>query len=133
MGFAVIHQSYADLRIGRQRRAIQLRVRYTAADAQRVVDQNLVTRGAILEHDLKARPFFWDAGTQKQGLSLYAKSKDRLEAGAIHPAARARIPRPTPAPDVRSDGIHVCGDDVRFNLVAVRIGACARTVDGVEE
>src|SRR5580700_10790417 len=117
MNIAIIDQWDAGLETRRQRVAIQLSVRDAAADAQRVFDQNFVPRRVMLEHNLEARPLFRDARSQEQARSLYAKSKDPLEAGSVHPAGRAGIPRPTAAPDVRSDGIYVGGDHVGFHLI----------------
>src|SRR6267154_1707920 len=63
---SVIDQWDTRLQIRWQGVAIQLRVRYAAADGQGVVDQDFVARRAILVHDLEPRPFFRDARSQEQ-------------------------------------------------------------------
>src|SRR5436190_6608644 len=66
-------------------------------------------------------------------LPLHAKSENPLEAGPVHPAGRAGVPRPAAAPDVRRYRIDVCGDDVGLHLVAVYVCARGGAVDRIEE
>ena len=82
----VIDQRDARSQVRRQRAAVQLRVRYAAAEAHGVVDQDFVARRTIFEHNLEARPLFRDARSQEQARCLYAKSQDPFEAGPVHPA-----------------------------------------------
>src|SRR5437773_5531448 len=61
------------------------------------------------------------------------EAEDRLEPGAMHPAGRSRVPRPTAAPDMRLGRVDVGGDAVGLYLVALHLVGGAGVVDRVEE
>src|SRR6202049_1084207 len=132
VGLAVIKQRNPRWPIA-QRLAIALGAGDPLADTARIVDQDFVARGAIPEHDLQVRPALRDAWRQEQGRPLHAKSEDPFEAGPVHPAGRAGVPRPTAAPDVRRYRIDIRGDHVGLHLVAVYECARAGAVDWIEE
>jgi len=81
----------------------------------------------VAEGDLETGPRLWNAGVKIQGTALDAKSKDALDAGALHPAGRAGIPSPATAPDVAGSGVDVGGDDIGLHL-AVHVDSSAGVV-----
>ena len=72
-------------------------------------------------------------GSRWRELSSQAEAEDPLDAGAVHPARRPRVPRPAAAPHVRRHGVDVGGGDVGLDLVAMDARARAGVVDRVQD
>src|SRR4030095_15645698 len=113
--------------------AVDLHARNTAGDAIRILDVHLVARRVVTKRDGKAGPGARNAGIDEEGRAAKAKAQQPLDARAIHPAGRARVPAPSAAPQVGRLGVDVTRDDVRLDTVAVEPSARARVVDGVQD
>src|SRR5580658_8702079 len=114
-----------------KRRAIELKVSDSAADSTRVLDRDLVARGAVFESNLVTSPVGRYAGIEEQRFAAHTKSEYPLEARPIHPSGGACVPRPSAASRVRRRRVNVGARDVRLNLVAMDAGARVRMIDGV--
>ena len=100
----------------------------TAAARTRIglpVDDDLVRRAAMAVVDREARPVRRHAGREREPVLAQAESEDPFETGAIQPAGRTRVPGPAAAPGMRRLGVHVRGDHVGLDLVALHVGARA--------
>jgi hypothetical protein len=62
------------------------------------------------------------ARVDDQVAALAPDAQDALDAGAVHPRRRARVPGPAAAPDVRRHRVDVGRHDVRLDLVARHLG-----------
>jgi hypothetical protein len=63
-------------------------------------------------------------GVKPQNTAFDAKSKDALDACALHPAGRARVPGPTTTPDMAGCGVDLGGDDIGLHLcMSMRVRA----------
>src|ERR1700722_7217259 len=81
----------------RHERAIELDTRDAAAHAARVFDCDLVACAMVLEYEFEARPASGDAGREGESCAANPQSQDGLDAGAVEPSGRARIPGPATA------------------------------------
>ena len=67
----------------RQRHAVELYALDSTADAARVLDRDVVARGAVAEDDLKSPPRLRHARVDEQGGTAHAKSEDPFYSCAI--------------------------------------------------
>src|SRR5271165_634775 len=104
-----------------------------STDPARVLDGNRVPRGSIFHRRLVLVPSPGDAGIDRQERSAELQTEQVLDPRALQPACRARVPGPTPAPDMRRCRVYVGAHDIGFDFVAIRVGAGSRVVDGVEQ
>ena len=88
---------------------------------------------ADLEPGFVARPLGRNAGIDHQDGAFAANAQDPFDPGAVHPAGRARVPGPAAPAHVGRDRIHVGGDDVGLDLVALGRRRCQGMVDGVQQ
>src|SRR5260370_40246400 len=116
----------------RQRLAIELQVSHSAADAARILNRDLVTRGAVPKSEIVASPATRYAGIEEQFFAPQTKSEYPLETRPIHPSGGTRVPGPSAAPYVRRYRVNVGAGDVRLDLIAVNGGARVGMIDGVQ-
>src|SRR5258708_4871780 len=116
----------------RQGLAVQLDAGYSATDASRVLDGDLVARRAVSIDKLEARPLAWDAWIDQQGFAAQPKAQYPLEARAVHPSRGACVPGPSTAPDVRWHRVDVGARDVGLDFVAMNPGARVRVIDWIQ-
>src|SRR5262245_27659306 len=117
----------------RRGRAIDLDARDPARHAVRILDPHLVEGCVIAERDREALPGARNARVDEERRPAQAEAQKPLDARPIHPARRARVPGPAASPRVRVLGVHVAGDHVGLDPIAIEPGARARVVDGVQE
>ena len=84
-----------------------------AATAMRwILHANIVIGRSHFHRGFKSRPCGWNAGIDDKKRTLAADAQNALDTGTIHPPGCARVPGPSPAPDMRRDGIDIGSDDV---------------------
>src|SRR5262249_7738481 len=132
VGRAVILQFY----LGRDRRprpAVDLQPRDAGPRAIRVLDGDLVARGAIAEGDRESGPGPGYAGRERQHRAADLEAEKGFEGAAIQPSGRSRIPGPAAAPIVRVHRVDVGGHDIGLDAIAVDGSPGAAVVDRVEQ
>src|SRR6185503_17612168 len=85
----------------RQRDPVEFHGADPTAPAQWVLDDDPVAGAVMAELDLEAVPRGGYAGVDRQPSASHPEAEDPLEAGAVHPARRSRVPGPAAAADVR--------------------------------
>lgn len=66
-----------------------------------VLDRDLIARRVVAERDRETPPRARDAGIEMQHRAPQPEPEEPLDPGPVHPAGRARIPRPSTTADVR--------------------------------
>ena len=74
-----------------------------------------------------------ETGGKGQHRPRAAQAQQPVDAGAVHPAGRPRVPGPAATPLMRRGGIDIGGYDIGLDLVAGRRLWGQRVVDGVEQ
>src|SRR4029450_3276246 len=95
MGCSVVQKR--DLAIGHGMRVYHHGT-HAAARACGVLHDDMVERGAVAVGKLVARPIRRDARVDPHTVPSLVEAEDRLEADAIQPAGRARVPSPATPP-----------------------------------
>ena len=104
-----------------------------STDPARVLDGNRVSRGSIFHRRLVRGPSLGDAGINRQKCSVESQTEQGLDARALQPACRARVPGPATASDMRRSRVYVGAYDIGLDFVAIRVGAGSRMIDGIEQ
>src|SRR5581483_12489033 len=86
-----------------------------------ILHLDLVTGGPVSIGHFEAAPRGRNARLQHQLSRADLQSQDPLESRAVHPARRARVPRPAAAAFVGRYGINVRGDHVRLDPVTLHV------------
>src|SRR4051794_41530204 len=97
MAFAVIVQ--LDRLAGGKRDPVDLDRGEAAARSSRILDVDVVPRRAVSDGKGESRPAPRDAGIENERVTAQLQPQDRLHAGLVHPAGRARVPGPPAATD----------------------------------
>jgi hypothetical protein len=100
-------------------------------DALRVFDDDMIVRLAMSHGDIVARPVAGNAWGDGQYFATAGHTQESLKAGAGHPGGRAGIPGPAPTAGVRGDTVHVGGDDVGLDAIAVDALRTGAVEDGI--
>src|SRR6187397_1458372 len=82
-------------------------------------DGNHVDRGSECVTDGEGRPLTRHVRDNAQGVTDARETQQVLDADAIHPARRARVPRPSAAPPMCWCSVDVSGHDIRLGLVTL--------------
>src|SRR5579863_8440590 len=92
--------------------AIQFSQSNAAADAERILHPDFISRRVITKADGVAGPVSRDAWIDREHRAVRAKPEHAFHAGAIEPGRRTRVPGPTPSSDVWRLGTHVTRNHV---------------------
>src|SRR6185369_5364941 len=92
---AVVHERYGRRVDGR---AVELGLRHAAAPVLGVRHRDLVTRGSEAPGDRILRPGGRDAGIDRERRALAPEAEEALQARAVEPTGRPRVPGPAAAP-----------------------------------
>ena len=96
------------------------------------MDDDIVGAPAITISDGVLRPRRRHARSNRQLVAALVEAENCLEADAIHPACRSRVPRPAAAPEMTRGGVDIGRDDERLDFVRSDILRRARVGEGVE-
>ena len=99
----------------------------------RIFHADLVARGPESQRDREAAPAEGNAGVQRERAIATLEAEDRLEARAIHPAGRSRVPGPPAPTRVGGVRVDVRRHHVRLHLVSRHVRGRARVIDGVQQ
>src|SRR5271168_5389144 len=65
-----------------------------------IVDHDFISRRLTANRHLERSPAFGNAGVEMQESAADAQPQNALDAGALHPTGRARVPRPAATSDM---------------------------------
>src|SRR4030095_13974719 len=90
----------------------------------RILDVNPIGSPPVSIGDLKLAPKAWDTRIDSQLISTQFESENIFQGRSIHPAGRARVPRPSAPAGVWRHSVDISGRNIRFDFVLVQ--ACTR-------
>src|SRR5258706_890840 len=128
---AVVRQGNA--RFAGTRRTVEAGLGDPATDSVRVVHGNSIDGAAMAIRDREARPLPRDARIDMESGAPLPEAENRLEARAVEPARRARVPGPSTTSHVGWLGTDVGGHCIRLHPDPLDAGGVARMPDGVEQ
>jgi hypothetical protein len=106
MRSAVIEQSQTQWTVPK-RDSIDRRGHDATSELVGIGNFDRVLRRVEPHHHLEARPCLRNTRVEMQDVTLKAQAEDALDAGSLHPSARASVPSPAAAPDMGRCGIDI--------------------------
>src|SRR5882724_342443 len=83
--------------------------------------------------DAKSLPPRREQRADEQAIDFETQAKQGLDDEPVHPAGRARVPGPAPAPEVLRARIHVSCHDIRLDLVSGNGGRRVSVMNRIDE
>src|SRR5512146_680976 len=99
----------------------------------RIFYRDIIDRRVIAELNRVPWPVPRDTRIDAERLTAQAKAEHPFQTGPIEPAGRTAVPGPSSAPDVGGLGIHVAGDHVGLDFVALDVRSRGNAMDRIQE
>src|SRR6186997_3034030 len=121
-----------DIRISRQHSAIKFSQRHATAHMVRIFHRDVIGRRMIPETNRVSRPVARNARIDGERGTAQAETEHPLHTGPVEPASCPAVPGPSPASYMWGLAVHVAGDDVRLDFVALNIRSRRDSINRIQ-
>src|SRR5512135_2752686 len=100
---------------------------------RRIFYRDVIDRRVIAELNGVPRPVPRNTRIDAERIAAQAEAEHPFHTGSIEPAGRTAVPGPAPAPDMRGLAIHIAGDHVGLDFVALDVRSRRDAMDRIQE